>query len=101
MLAATPGAGGLWTFKSCVRAITGQSDARAGSKSRRIYSLAPIRGLRAGPHCGKPQTEGRLTIGLQVANLPHKPAGLETRRRRGRPPHIDRSTRIGAAHEET
>jgi hypothetical protein len=22
--------------------------------------------------CGKPQTEGRLTIGLQVGNLPHK-----------------------------
>ena len=33
---------------------------------------------------------GRLTIGLQavnVVNLPHKQAGLETRRRRGRPPH--------------
>ena len=42
---------------------------------------------------------GRLTIGLQVVNLPHKPAGLETRCRRGRPPHIDRSTRIVAAHD--
>ena len=30
-----------------------------------------------------------------------KPAGLETRCRRGRPPHTDRSTRIVAAREET
>ena len=48
-------------------------------------------GCQPAPHCGKPQTERRM----RVAG-----AGLETRCRRGRPPHIDRSTRIVAAHEE-
>jgi hypothetical protein len=68
--------------------------------------LRPINNRPAGyqpaAHCGKPQAvKGRRKgrFGLQVVNLPHKPAGLETRCRRGRPPHIDRSTRIVAAHD--